>query len=754
MQSDQHQVLAGVQISHQLSSHRMADRFAGTLQGENVVVLIPRSEYQPGQPAYEAFINCQHALDTLPVTAPVPRLRAVPESGSEPPLIVEYVGNHQELSSALLHGLSLEALLKYCKDIARTLAQLHREGLIHGNLSPEAIRVRPGHGVMLTDYSCMQPVDQAPAWQTSVLSPHERQFMAPELLAGATLSTSVDLYSLCSTLYTALIGSPPNAEQGQFSARSQDPKLPTHLNQFHALLEKGLARQPENRLASPQAFIEAIEDIRASENFTDTTLRTAEVSRQEIRFLGDGLLTTPMDTGHQERRSTKQRKRRQRRINTAVVVLALVAAGVFAYRTYSPQVDVEALLAGLGIAEDPELIVAWNNAQALREDPNQGLATIVAGYQRVLTMAPDHAAARASLAGLASDWKSSIDADLQNNNLQAAATRLDEAGAVFPDDVEWVRLRTRLQNRQRADRIFDNTRRLLASYGLSDLPAATAAIQSFQEVLRLAPAHPDATRSLTELSEHYAGLATQALQSGQLNEGISLLERATAADKTVPQLDDVRKLISQRTSTQAAIEELLSQARRLRAEDKLMLPAGENAAELYHRVLATDPRNSIAIQGLNEITSQVAQAANGLLAEGDVDAVEQLVSTAQGAALPAEGVAEIRRRMEAERSRQTTISENLLQAEALMLAGYLTEPAEANAVLLLREVQQVDPGNTSAGELLQQCAERLAAVAVEAREFELLDEAKQYLDLALAITPEVDRWVALRESWQTEQNIE
>ena len=127
-----------------------------------------------------------------------------------------------------------------------------------------------------------------------------------------------------------------------------------------------------------------------------------------------------------------------------------------------------------------------------------------------------------------------------------------------------------------------------------------------------------------------------------------------------------------------------------------------------------------------------------------------LVNQAQAAGLAEEGVAEIRRRADAERLRQSTITQNLTAARTLINQGYLTQPLDNNAVAKLREVQQIDPGNTEATEMLQQCAQRLAAVALEAYEFGFSAEAKQYLDLALAITPEVESWTALRDSWEVD----
>ena len=216
----------------------------------------------------------------------------------------------------------------------------------------------------------------------------------------------------------------------------------------------------------------------------------------------------------------------------------------------------------------------------------------------------------------------------------------------------------------------------------------------------------------------------------------------------MPQLDDVRTLISRATTAQAAIDELLQQARTYRSENQLIAPPGENAAELYHRVLATDPENVLAAQGLDEVTAQVTANADALLARGDLESLESLVNEAAAVALSATVLNDLRARIDAELARRETIQTNLRQAESLMRLGYLTAPADNNAVAYLREVQQLDPGNEQAQQMLRACADQLAAVAVQAREYGLMEEANQYLDLALTIAPEVEEWVEIRDSWE------
>jgi len=116
-------------------------------------------------------------------------------------------------------------------------------------------------------------------------------------------------------------------------------------------------------------------------------------------------------------------------------------------------------------------------------------------------------------------------------------------------------------------------------------------------------------------------------------------------------------------------------------------------------------------------------------------------------------IKDLRNRLNSEQERLDTVALNLTRARELMALGYLTAPANNNAVANLRLVQQLDPGNLVAQRLLSDCATRLAGVAKQAHEAKLYEDAEQYLDLALTISPEVDDWVILREQWATQAAV-
>ena len=442
-----------------------------------------------------------------------------------------------DLHTRIRKGMHLQTLLKVIKDVARALDHVHSRGYVHGDVKPENVLFRSNGSAVLCDFDTARKIGDSAANANGTVA-GTAQYMSPEQSAGRAIDGRSDIYSLGVMLYRLLTGELPfRAETavtlGVRHLQDPIPRLPAYLSLFQPMIDKALAKRPEQRFSSAMELVEEIDGVRQLPAMLPLTIKTAAITTAEITAVGGDLLSTPLDPVRQERRSARARRRRRLR-NSALTLLLLggiAAGGYYAYE--QDLVPVETLLSQLGIGEDPQVAQAWSEAQSLRKDPNQGLAAIVAAYRRVLALVPEHARARAEVDGLAADWRSSINQAFQEGNLELAETRLREANAVFPSDVEWVQLNVQLQDRQRAERIMISTQALLQSHGLSDLPSATAAIQAYQEVLRLAPEHQAARRALNELAIHYAGMARQAASQGEVSQAISLLERATAGGQPV-----------------------------------------------------------------------------------------------------------------------------------------------------------------------------------------------------------------------------
>jgi tetratricopeptide (TPR) repeat protein len=336
---------------------------------------------------------------------------------------------------------------------------------------------------------------------------------------------------------------------------------------------------------------------------------------------------------------------------------------------------------------------------------------------------------------------------MTDNDLERAQARLQEAEAVFGADPELTVLSLRLQNRFRAERLLISTQSLLRSSGLSDEASVAAAVQAFEEILRISPDHSAAAAGLTEISKHYGQLAAEAAQEGEVAEAIRLLQRATAARSDLREHDRVRFLISQATSIQSAVADLLVRAESQIANGRLMAQGDDSAAQLLLQVLATDPDNERATQGLQQITATVMVQTQQMLNQGEIGSAQAMLDLAETEGLNATPIASMREVIDSEITRQRQIAVGLEQASVLFDQGFITAPEPNNAVALLRDVLRLDPSNEQADRQLRQCANRLAEVALQAREVTMFDQAREYLALALAIRPDVEQWKRWQNEW-------
>ncbi len=678
------------------------------------------------------------------------RLQETLECRAAPVAVFEYLSGGN-LKQRLERGMHASELARVIRAVGAALDHAHDQGFVHLDVRPENILFRLAGSPVLSDFSSGWWIGggQPPAGYAATAG--TPGFMSPEQADGRTVDRRSDLYALGAVLYNMLTGEAPHhpdasaiAGTGQTADRLL--RLPAHLNPLQPIVERALARNPGERFARGSDLAEALDMALRLPPLAETMFKSVAVSVEEIRAATGGLFTAPVDTVRQEQRV---RRRRNTASRTMALIVLVVATGIGSLYLFNTRpLWFSTMMAEAGLAENPLLHTAWLDAQSLHQDPNQSLSAIVAGYRRVLSFDVGHADALAAIRGLAEQWPVDVMDSLLRNDIVQAETKLAEMTAAFPDHAALADLDKQLTDRKTAGALLSSTQALLGSHGLSDVPSATAAIQAYHEVMRLAPGHPVAQLELDRLGEHYAGLANDAAVRGDVQDAISFLERATAAIGDSPLLTAVRSEIQQATTAQAAIEELLQQARAYRVQGLLVTPPGENAAELYNRVLATAPDNVLARQGLSEVTSQLLSQATRMLETDEFVAVGQLVDQASAAGIETESLRQIKTRLDERTAALTVVATNLQEAESLLRQGFVTEPPEQNAVALLREVERLDPGNERAEALLAQAAARLVEVAMEAQSVGLEEEAKQYLELALTVTPDVPAWRALRDSWE------
>ena len=171
----------------------------------------------------------------------------------------------------------LETVVSYVKQVASALQYAHEQRLIHRDLKPENLLLGPDQEVWLSDFGLALVAHSARS-QSFEQTAGTLAYMAPEQLQGHPTPAS-DQYALGVLVYEWLAGerpfSGPLAELALKQTLALPPALSEKVPTLSAMVEQvvlqALAKDPQLRFASVQAFALALEEA-CSEDASRQTL--------------------------------------------------------------------------------------------------------------------------------------------------------------------------------------------------------------------------------------------------------------------------------------------------------------------------------------------------------------------------------------------------------------------------------------------------------------------------------------------------
>jgi serine/threonine-protein kinase len=241
----------------------------------SVAVKVLRSEYTGDASFLARFrAEAQHAASLSH-----PNIAAVFDYGEE----IAQDGTGETLAylvMELVEGEPLSALvardgpldtattLSLLRQTAFGLGEAHRAGMVHRDVKPGNILVRPDGSVKITDFGIAWSARSVALTRTGQVI-GTPQYLSPEQAEGRLATPASDVYALGLIGYECLTGHPAfdgdNAVTIALKQVRQDPeplpgKLPPDVRQ---LISRSLVKDPAGRLPDGAAFAAAIDDILA-----------------------------------------------------------------------------------------------------------------------------------------------------------------------------------------------------------------------------------------------------------------------------------------------------------------------------------------------------------------------------------------------------------------------------------------------------------------------------------------------------------
>jgi eukaryotic-like serine/threonine-protein kinase len=219
-------------------------KYPGSDDEVEVVFLLPDRTAQFGDKCFRAAVIKHPNVATV---------RGVGETEQGVRYIAFEVLGGELLSEVLAarHVFPLPGSLDLVLQAAAGLQAAHEAGVLHGNLSPDAILIsRTPDGrplVKLIRFGVMElSAEQEEDGGVS------SEYAAPERLAGAPPDERSDVYSLGAVLHHLLLGRPPSAERVR--AKTIPPGV-------RAVISTALERLPERRFPTAAAFAQALAGV-------------------------------------------------------------------------------------------------------------------------------------------------------------------------------------------------------------------------------------------------------------------------------------------------------------------------------------------------------------------------------------------------------------------------------------------------------------------------------------------------------------
>ena len=262
--SEQRDLMAGrYRLQHRIGSGGMGHVWLAWDERLSRAVAIKQLRALADLPEGEADIAHQRAMREARITARLEHPNAVPvfdvvDHEGQPCLVMQYVPSRSLHEILRAEGtLAPVRVAKVGAEVGAALAAAHAAEIVHRDVKPGNILITDDGTALITDFGISRAFGDASLTSTGMLT-GTPAYLAPEVARGASSTPASDVFSLGSTLYAAVEGTPPfGAGENPMallhqvaSGRTNPPQLAGALS---PVLEAMLDADPERRPTMQEA---------------------------------------------------------------------------------------------------------------------------------------------------------------------------------------------------------------------------------------------------------------------------------------------------------------------------------------------------------------------------------------------------------------------------------------------------------------------------------------------------------------------
>ncbi|MBK5970448.1 MULTISPECIES: SUMF1/EgtB/PvdO family nonheme iron enzyme [Thiorhodovibrio] len=472
------------------------------------------------------------------------------------------------LAEKIVAGLSETSTIDIIRRVAQALSIAHDNGVIHRDIKPQNILFRTDGTPVLTDFGIARAASSGPeatALTNVGMIVGSPRYMSPEQSMSRPVDARSDLYSLGCVFFEMLTQDLPYQAEDVISLAMQHcsaplPELPTRLARYQPIIDRLLAKEPEQRFGSTQALVQALEQVEQGQDLSaaldedEATAVATQVLTQtprspptpEMAATGTGPLPQPP-----QELSNPQQPPTKRPRNLAIAALALLVVGIASY---------------FGVLQRPA------------PDP------LLKVMRQLPQPAPDRSPTIERYENLALEHLRAGEFDRSTELIQLAL-------ATEPDDARLQAIETLIEDHRAASNQLSKAHALLTQGKIAE------SLSVIEDGLKRVPQHPDLTdlRSKALTAQAHANRtmadtrrkeAQQALKAGQLAEALRLIREGLAAVADDPELTALQSQVQTALKTDRNVREILSNATNLIAEGLL-----QDSLDLIDQGLELAPEN-------------------------------------------------------------------------------------------------------------------------------------------------------------------